>query len=104
MPQIRLGIRVSLAYYANCEHYGETNNIKDLDFGLFDDFAVSYFRWEEGRSYKISIAPDECKKRLELYNKILRKCEDVPEKSGPNKKVFETEAEFLKWVESVGRS
>ncbi len=46
--QIKMGIKVSLALYYNCSDLGDKGNIRDLDFGLFDDFAVSFFRFGEG--------------------------------------------------------
>jgi hypothetical protein len=101
VPQIKMGIRVSIAFYANCNDLGDRKNIGDLDFGLFDDFAVSFFRLEDGRSYNISIRPDACEFRKNLYAKVMKRCEEVPGKAGPNRRVFETEAEFIQWTEGI---
>jgi hypothetical protein len=99
--QIRMGVRVSIAYYDRCAFLGDKNNIRDLDFGLFDDFAVSFFRLEEGRSYKISTSRHACSYRRDMYENVSKRCEEVPSKTGVNRRVFETEAEFLGWVEHL---
>lgn len=99
--QIKMGIRVRLAYYMNCNDLGDKGNIRDLDFGLFDDFAVSFFRFGEGRSYTISLRHDQCDFRRSLFERVAKRCENVPGKSGLNKAVFENEAELTKWADSI---
>lgn len=99
--QIKMGIVVRLAYYQNCNDLGDRGNIRDLDFGLFDDFAVSFFRFGEGRSYTISLRRDQCEYRRQVYETVVGRCESVPGKSGLDKRIFENEAEVLRWAESI---
>jgi hypothetical protein len=100
-PQIRMGIKVSIALYSKCDDLGDRRNIRDLDFGLFDGFAVSFFRLEEGRSYNISVRPETCEFRANLYGKVQRRCEEIAGKTGPNRRVFESESEFDTWADSI---
>lgn len=98
IPQMKMGIKVSLAFYYHCDHLGDRNNIRDLDFGLFDNFAVSFFRLGQGRSYTISLHHVECDYRRTLYDSVLRRCEKVPNKTRAEQ-VFETESELNRWAE-----
>lgn len=51
-----------------------TDNILKLDFGLFDQYAVSFFRLENDRFFEIDTTKETCKKYHDYYEQIKRKC------------------------------
>jgi hypothetical protein len=100
--QVRIGIKVLIVFRDDCAHMATRGDIRSLDFGLFDDFAVSFFRLEEGRSYEITMEAATCHQRRDMYERMRSvHCQDVPGKLGPNKKVFENTKEFEAWLASV---
>ena len=93
--QIGLGIRVKIARFERCR---EIINPRDLDFGLFDAFAVSFFRFSLGRMYTITTSETDRSYYRNIYDKVTEMCEQVPGKLGPGARVFETDREVHDWM------
>jgi hypothetical protein len=101
LARLQKGIRVRLAFYERCCHLAEANRPQSLDFGLFDDFAVSFFRLGDGRSYHITTERHICESYQMLYDELAGVCEPVPGKEGPDRSVLQTEADFERWRNSL---
>lgn len=50
------------------------DNVSRLDFGLFDNYAVSFFRATEGRTYTVSTSKDKCDKYRKYYEDVCFYC------------------------------
>ena len=98
LRQIDMKIRVRIASLKDCLEI--VNDERELDFGLFDTFAVSFWKFAPDRVFKISTAPDECKKRVDIYQQVENICVSVPGKQGINATLFETENELRAWSEA----
>jgi hypothetical protein len=97
-PQCERRIRVRPAFFQNCDDLATHNKINDLDFGLFDSFAVSFFRTGHGRGYTITTNGDEIKDYTDLYKDITTRCEMVPGKRTGDDTLFLTEDDFNRWL------
>jgi hypothetical protein len=100
--QINLKIRVRIASLKDCLEI--ENDYRELDFGLFDTFAVSFWKFAPDRVFKISTAPDECRKRVEMYQRVVGVCVQVPGKTGGDPTIFETEGELRAWRDGLPRA
>jgi hypothetical protein len=104
--QFDRGIRVRIAFFDRRLSFLAPAS-SHLDFGLFDDFAVSFFRTGEGRSYRISVNPSRCIEYANKYNQIVEECEIVPGKNhedGEDVTLFGDETDFDRWVQSRFRT
>lgn len=73
----------------------------DRDFGLHDDFAVTFFRNYYGRTFKVDTNHKEIGKFIDIYEGISRSSEIIPGKSGVNNRIFESVDEFERWIEAM---
>jgi hypothetical protein len=99
--QIGLGVRVKIARYERCLEF---INQRDLDFGLFDGFAVSFFRFSLGRMYTITTSDPDCRYYRSIYDKVTEVCEQVPGELGPEGRVFRTDRQVHDWLLAKGMS
>lgn len=97
LNQVALGVHVRIAYMDNVKLIH--NVITDLDFGLFDDFAVSFFRLTEGRTHKVDFTKEQYRKHSELFDKVKFKCEINPNASKSDERVFTNEKDLKSWYD-----
>jgi len=72
--QIKMGIVVRVAYFEKC---GNIADDKELDFGLLDDFAVSFWRHDRGRVFRITAEAEQFKKYSAMFKRVRGVCEEV---------------------------
>lgn len=91
--QIGIGINVRIAHL---EDLYETHSVgdADLDFGLFDNFAVSFFKFTHGRLFRITVDQREYQKYKHIYGVIKSLCLIVPEKSAGDLTLIESHEEL----------
>ncbi|KYG01590.1 hypothetical protein BE21_56435 [Sorangium cellulosum] len=94
--QISLGVRVRIAYLEVCTRLVEHGG--DLDFGIFDDFAVSFWRVASDRVFRITTSPADCTFHGQLFAKVSGSCVLVPDKTAGDKKLFESVDELQRWA------
>jgi hypothetical protein len=90
--QVDVGIGVCIVYEEDAEEV--VDNVRNLDFGLFDTFAVSYWRQAQGRVCRIETAPKECEEHRKLYERVRERCQWVPGKRHP---VFTSRHDIEAW-------
>lgn len=90
--QISAGIKVRILLIS--EELNRMYSKVDLDFGLFDDFAVSSWNFIRGRVFKMSESTEEYVKFKSIYSDLKSRCEKL--ESG--KRVFESKEEFTGWL------
>ncbi|MBL7791270.1 MAG: hypothetical protein JNK77_03015 [Saprospiraceae bacterium] len=78
--QVISGVNVRVARESVATQF--ISNVSRLDFGLFDTFAVSFFRQTKGRLYTVSTSKNRCEKYHRQYDKISQICLKVPNKKG----------------------
>lgn len=100
--QIRMGIRVRIAYLEDCRRI--VADELDLDFGVFDSFAVSFWRRTADRIFRIATSPEECKRYVQIYEKVVNVCVSVPNKTGPVRAIFETAKDLDEWSSHLQQS
>lgn len=54
------------------------DHVNRLDFGLFDNYAVSFFRAAEGRTYTVTTSKDKCDKYRKYYEDVCFRCIQIP--------------------------
>jgi len=67
------------------------------DFAIHDDFAVSFFRPFRHRIYKVITQDRDIKHYRDLHYRVANGAQDVPGKTGENRKWFQNEEEFKLW-------
>ena len=72
-----------------------------LDLGIFDDFAVSYWKMSGGRVFRVETAPERVLAAQQLFARVARRCRAVS-KNSQDRRRFEDEAELLDWVRREG--
>lgn len=73
----------------------------DRDFGIHDNFAVSFFRNYLGRSFRIDTTQETNARMNDSYEAVANSSEIVPGKRGQDRRLFEQAEEFNSWVESL---
>ena len=94
--QLHLQIKVRITYLENVRRIVDDD--RELDFGLFDSFAVSFWRFTSGRVFRVITAADQCKLYEDRYKRVADTCIAVPGKDGPDSNLFESEDEFNSWL------
>lgn len=92
--QITAGIKVRILFITSQlnTHYSKL----DLDFGLFDNFAVSSWNFIRGRVFRMTEKSDDIKKFKNIYEDLKARCE----LTANGRRVFQTEQEFTAWLNS----
>lgn len=72
ISQIEKGYSIRFAYDKSL--LDVVDNVNRLDFGLFDNYAVSFFRATEGRTYTVSTSKDKCDKYRKYYEDVCFHC------------------------------
>jgi hypothetical protein len=101
LHQIGVGVRVRIACLKDCQEV--VSDDRELDFGLFDAFAVSFWRFAPDRLFKISTAPAECQRRVKMYDRIADLCVQVPGKTDGDLSLFDSKEELRVWSETLSR-
>lgn len=97
--QIETGIKVCFTYTESTTDI--VDDERDLDFGLFDEEAVSFWRFARGRVFRISTSANQRKKYRTIYEKVKATCIKVPTKQGPNRTQFESMQDFDGWLSQL---
>jgi hypothetical protein len=95
LHQIDLGVCVRIAFLKDCQDI--VSDDSQLDFGLFDTFAVSFWRFAQDRIFKISTAPDECQRRMKMYQRVVAVCVQVRGRTAGDLTTFNTKEELYAW-------
>jgi hypothetical protein len=95
--QIEIGIRVRIGYLEDLQAVGIDD--RDVDFGLLDDFAVSFWRFLHGRLFRLTVDQEEYKKYRDLYDRIRKICIRVPGKVGVDATLFGSTQELQRWLD-----
>lgn len=95
LHQIDLGISIRLVLMENVKFINTV--ISDLDFGLFDDFAVSFFRLTEGRTHRVNFTKEQYHNHNKLYDKVKFKCVTNQNITKGDDKVFTTKKDIMDW-------
>jgi hypothetical protein len=99
--QVEMGISVRVAYLESCGRIVADDS--ELDFGLFESFAVSFWRFSVGRVFKVSTSAADYQAYDRIYRRVLNICVEVPGKTGARRKVFDDVQELDRWVEQHRR-
>jgi hypothetical protein len=98
--QITMRVTVRIAHIDEIDQLGIEEY--DRDFGLFDDFAVSFWkfahRFNQGRLFSLTVDQAECMKYREIYARVKALCVDVPGKHDGDTKVFDSVEELGLWL------
>ena len=94
--QINMGVRIRIAFLEDCQ--GIVADDRELDFGLFDEFAVSFWRIIADRIFRISTSVADCKTHKTYYERVSRNCVHVPNKNTAEKMFFQTVEELNSWA------
>jgi hypothetical protein len=98
--QMKLGIGIRVAYLDMIEDAGA--NQSRLDFGLLDEFAVSFWDFDgTDRFFSVHILGQQYGEYDRQYDRIKRICVNVPGKQRGDDKLFESVTEFDAWKRSV---
>lgn len=92
-----MGIRVRIAYLEDL-HDGGIDD-RELDFGLLDEFAVSFWRFNHGRLFSLTVDQDEYRKYRNIYERVKRFCIKVPDESIGDLTLFGSAEELQRWAE-----
>ena len=98
LDQVKKGISIRIAYTKNVRLV--TSIVKELDFGLFDDFAVSFFRIADGRTHTVDFTKDKYYKYADLYDKVKLLCEENQMIKIGDSKVFKNASDLKVWFEN----
>ncbi len=96
LHQIKNGY--SIGFVEAEELKGIDTNVHKLDFGLFDNFAVSFFRVDKGREFHINTNKDFYNQYSEYYKEIKRKClwvDEVPEKNVTSTNMLSSQQQYF---------
>lgn len=99
--QFQMGVKIRLAYLDRCRRIVGVDTESDLDFGLFDNFAVSFFRFSIGRVHKLSTSPSDCNRYTGIYDSVLNVCERFRGSDGRDDNLITDEAQIARWAESA---
>ena len=71
--QINNGYHLRFIFQSDLKSFSDhiDDGIQGLDFGLFDNYAVSFFRPTDGRTFIISTNQEECVKRRQYYKQVI---------------------------------
>lgn len=95
--QVEMGIGVRIAYMDDIQAVGIDD--RELDFGLFDDFAVSFWRFNHGRLFRLTVDQDEYRKYRDIFNSVKKLCIKVPGKNLGDLTQFSSGEELQRWAE-----
>jgi len=95
--QVELGIRVRIVYLEDLQAAGIDD--RELDFGLFDDFAVSFWRFMHGRLFRLTVDQEEYKRYRDMFERVKRFCIRVPEKKDGDLTLFGSPEDLQRWME-----
>jgi hypothetical protein len=99
--QVQMGISVRIAHLESCQK-GIVEDDRELDFGLFDSFAVSFWRFSVGRVFKIRTSNADYRHYSEIYERVTNVCVNVPGKQeqGRVRSMFNNEKQLIDWFRS----
>jgi hypothetical protein len=94
--QIDIGVRVRIALLDNVRDLGR---LEDLDFGLFDAFAVSSWRFSDHKSrlFQVLTSRRDIDKHERLFRDVIRRCEQLSGATDPT--LFKDEQSLRAWAE-----
>ncbi len=95
--QVEMGIGVRIAYMDDVQAVGIDD--RELDFGLFDDFAVSFWRFNHGRLFRLTVDQDEYRKYRDMFNSVKKLCIRVPGKNLGDLTQFSSAEELQRWAD-----
>lgn len=88
--QIQGGVLVRIVFLEAVKQFSE------LNFSIFDSFAVSCWSMSYGGIFRIETAPNECEKFIHIYESVCKRAQPVPgQQSGDT--VFRTRKQLVEW-------
>jgi hypothetical protein len=75
--------------------------ISEMDFALLDSTAVSFFRFDEGRTYKIDFRRNQIEKYSVLYKEISNRAFQFLDENGQLKTVIENDNDVNQFQQSL---
>lgn len=97
LDQIAAGITVRIGFIHKIKELNIPDDVRVLDFGLFDDFAVSFWHKTNGRLFKVVTSLRVCAVYLKAFEIIRDHCEIIPDKKGDDQNIFQSPDELELW-------
>jgi hypothetical protein len=97
--QVSDGIKVRIMSLEDAKAFAPTQ--QELDFGLHDGFAVSFFRNYFTRSFRVDTNHHTVERFMKRFAEVSQRAQVVPGKVGADNRVVETIVELERWLQAV---